>query len=657
MKKFIVVLLAVIALITISASAETMTGFCGENGGQNISWVYDSETKVLELSGSGVMADYYYTIWHYMKFNHPWVGLDVDRLIIGEGITAIGQHSFRGLKIGEVILPGSLTEIRDYAFGSTEIGSIALPEGIKTLRSGAFDSSKISCELVVPKGLAKSEYPFSGTQIDKIIIEPGTTQLLPGIFRSARPKEIELPKSLTSIGASAFFLARNMKTIEIPEGVTEIENSAFEWSSFTEIKLPSSLTSMGNEVFSNSDLKSITIPEGVKYIGKNAFYECRDLKEVNLPAGLSGITDKAFSGCEGLESIVIPEGVTYIGESAFEHCEKLREVSLPSTIERIDKYAFWWCRALENVSLPAGLRYIGEYAFSGCSKIKEMYIPAGVAVIDNRAFSSISGLKAIDVDPENTHFKSENGILFNKAGTQLLLCPEGAEIREYIVPEGVAVDARAFSGCKKLVRLYLKGAEEASLGGCGSLTTLNLSDNMKKLPSYLSSDNGLKSLILPSNMTEIELAGKHRGRLALVRFGSATHALAESNDVNYIPSIIGRGEASTVVGTAEANRMLTVNGVIVPAYTVSGAIYVSESDLAKCGYTFTWDGENRTTAITEPEARQWTLNEGVVAEPSAVEIWSSDVEFKLNGFTIPSLNIGNGESIMDINAVSGLALN
>lgn len=657
MKKIIVVLLAVMALLTISASAETMTGFCGENGGQNISWSYDSETKVLELSGSGIMADYYYTSWHYMQFNHPWVGLDVDRLIIGEGITSIGQHSFRGLKIGEVILPDSLTEIRDYAFGNTEIGAIALPEGIKILRSGAFGGSKINCELVVPKGLAKSSNPFSGTQIDKIIIEPGTTQLLPYIFGYACPKEIELPQSLTSIGVRAFFMARDMKTIEIPEGVTEIEDCAFERSSFTEIKLPSSLTSMGNEVFSNSDLKSIAIPEGVTRIGKNTFYQCDNLKEVNLPAGLSGIPDKSFSRCEGLESIVIPEGVTYIGERAFEYCEKLREVSLPSTLGRLDKYAFWWCRALESVSLPAGLRYIGEYALGGCSKIKEMYIPAGVAVIDDRAFSSSAGLRALDVAPENMYFKSENGILFNKSGTQLLICPEGTEIREYIVPEGVAVADRAFLGCKNLVRLYLRGAEEAELGGCTGLTTLNLGDDMKKLPSYLYSGNGLKSIILPANMTEIEVSGGRRGILALVRAGSAAHALAQTNDMNYIPSIIGRGEASTVVGTAEANRMLTVNGVIIPAYTVSGAVYVSEGDLVKCGYTFTWDGENRTTAITEPESRQWALNDGVVAEPSAVEIWSSDVEFKLNGFTIPSLNIGNGESILDINAVSGLALN
>ena len=70
-------------------------------------------------------------------------------------------------------------------------------------------------------------------------------------------------------------------------------------------------------------LKALTIHNGLKKIGGNAFYSCTSLESVSLPATLSFIDSAAFSNCGSLKSIVIPRFVTTIESSAFQECAKL----------------------------------------------------------------------------------------------------------------------------------------------------------------------------------------------------------------------------------------------------------------------------------------------------------------------------------------------
>lgn len=65
-----------------------------------------------------------------------------------------------------------------------------------------------------------------------------------------------------------------------------------------------------------------------------------------------------------LESVTIPEGVTTIRENAFSGCENLRRVSLPEGLTSIGHYAFYSCHALKNVILPSTLTEIGNNCFS-----------------------------------------------------------------------------------------------------------------------------------------------------------------------------------------------------------------------------------------------------------------------------------------------------
>ena len=44
-------------------------------------------------------------------------------------------------------------------------------------------------------------------------------------------------------------------------------------------------------------LASVTLPEGLESIGKNAFYQCYSLASVTLPESLKSIGKGAFSQC------------------------------------------------------------------------------------------------------------------------------------------------------------------------------------------------------------------------------------------------------------------------------------------------------------------------------------------------------------------------
>ena len=69
-------------------------------------------------------------------------------------------------------------------------------------------------------------------------------------------------------------------------------------------------------------LESITLAEGVEFIGRQAF-NCETLKSVVLPGSLREVSGAAFLDCAGLESVYVPAGVEKIGFDAFGGCPNL----------------------------------------------------------------------------------------------------------------------------------------------------------------------------------------------------------------------------------------------------------------------------------------------------------------------------------------------
>ena len=178
-----------------------------------------------------------------------------------------------------------------------------------------------------------------------------------------------------------------LKSITIPESVTSIGRNAFSYcSGLTSITIPESVTSIESHTFERcSGLKSITIPESVTSIGNSAFSGCSGLTSITIPESVTSIGSSAFSYCSGLTSITIPESVTSIGSSAFYGCTGLTSIVLPKGILVIEEFLFKYCSNLSNIILPEGITIIKQHAFVNCN-LTSITIPSSVVSIANNVF-------------------------------------------------------------------------------------------------------------------------------------------------------------------------------------------------------------------------------------------------------------------------------
>ena len=86
-------------------------------------------------------------------------------------------------------------------------------------------------------------------------------------------------------------------------------------------------TVVGITVTTDADIH-VVIPEGIKTVGRKAFFDITNLKTVSLPETLVYIDSGAFGGCTALESITLPDSLEFMGEGAFYQCTSLSKVVL-----------------------------------------------------------------------------------------------------------------------------------------------------------------------------------------------------------------------------------------------------------------------------------------------------------------------------------------
>lgn len=125
------------------------------------------------------------------------------------------------------------------------------------------------------------------------------------------------------------------------------------------------------------NLCEVELPQGLSYIGANAFYDSPDLDEVKIPSTVTKIKQSAFSGCTGLTKIELPPQLEEVGYSSFYGCSGLTEITIPSSVKIIRGSAFENCTSLESVTLSEGIGEIGTEAFQ-YTKLKSLNIPKSV---------------------------------------------------------------------------------------------------------------------------------------------------------------------------------------------------------------------------------------------------------------------------------------
>lgn len=193
---------------------------------------------------------------------------------------------------------------------------------------------------------------------------------------------------------------------------------------------------LGKEAFYyHKFITTVTLPEGLEYIGESAFANCYNVGSLNIPNSVTHIGQMAFYCCESLKSVVIPSSVKVVGSHAFKLCYGVESLVISNGVEVIGDNAFANMNKLTSVEIPESVKSIGEYAFA-TSGYSEIHIPKNVSEIGIMVFFECSKLEKITVDAENKHFTTdENGVLYNKDMTKLVAFPN--QLVSYTVPESV----------------------------------------------------------------------------------------------------------------------------------------------------------------------------------------------------------------------------
>lgn len=187
---------------------------------------------------------------------------------------------------------------------------------------------------------------------------------------SNRFYNIILPDDLRTIDRRAFRQQSISGSLIIPEGVTWIGDQAFlECVNLTGI---------------------LSLPSTLRWISYMAFEGCKFTCELLLPQNLNSLGFSAFRGCRGLYgNLILPEGLSEIEESVFSGCSNLSgDLNIPKNVKKIENGAFGDCSGLNGrLTLPDGLESIGNNAFSSCRFRGPLILPSTLKSIGSNAFN------------------------------------------------------------------------------------------------------------------------------------------------------------------------------------------------------------------------------------------------------------------------------
>ena len=317
-------------------------------------------------------------------------------------------------------LPSTIVKIGEGAFrGCTALEKINIPSGISSIGNNAFYSCGNLSYNLYDTGmyLGNEENPYvvfakaSSTTINSCEINENTKIVYHRAFYGCEYlREISIPFGVESVGFQAFGGCIRLGSLSIPH-LNDGENGkddmylGYYFGAMANDKngmyVPEALKSLtvlkGDTISPYAlngcyKIESVTLPQGIKSIGNEAFYGCSSLTSINLPSSLVSIGKHAFFNCVKLNEINLPSGITRIEEYTFYNCVGLTSVNIPQGVEYIGNSAFRSCTNLTEISIPNSTSTIGYSAFYGCGKIKAVFIPISVVTIDNDAFRECTNL-------------------------------------------------------------------------------------------------------------------------------------------------------------------------------------------------------------------------------------------------------------------------
>ena len=295
---------------------------------------------------------------------------------------------------------------------------------------------------------------------------------------------------------------------------------------------------IGVESFSgDSQLTSVSIPNTVRTIERNAFCYCTNLTSITLPESIESIGNYAFAGCKNFTTFEFPPLVTNISEGVLQDCSALTTISIGSNICATGNGAFVGCDSLDNFvmtgandylevsqdgnlliinagggtkeltafapynvtsqDIPEGITKIGNGAFKYTTSLKSVSIPNSVTSIGDNAFQ-YSGITSVHLPNSVTHI-GDFAFYASQLSATLTIPTTVTEIGE-----------RAFGYCSKLSKVLYNAISAEYYGSSSgifynsSVNTLIIGNEVQKIPAlaFTRTDN-IETITIPESVTYI----------------------------------------------------------------------------------------------------------------------------------------------------------
>jgi hypothetical protein len=320
-------------------------------------------------------------------------------------------------------------------------------------------------------------------------------------------------------------------TVIIPDTITGlpvtcIGTNAFTLASMIDLTISSNLANIGDYAFKGcSEMTNISIPAAVTNIGAYAFYGCSSMTNLIIPGNVASLGSNAFEFCSGLTNILISNGLTVIPSSAFVNCDNITHATIPNGVMSIGPNAFGGCANLKGFTIPNGVTNIGEGAFASCTSIGLVGIPSNVTYIGAQAFRACSSLNQIGVDPQNSNYSDNAGVLFDKSQSMLIQFPgEWVGGGYYSIPNGVVnIEDYAFANTSPHLTNVIISASVTNIGNyafdqCLALTNVTIGKGVMNIGQYAFFDcHNLTFITIPASVTNL-----------------GSNAFASCSDLNHI---------------------------------------------------------------------------------------------------------------------------
>lgn len=398
----------------------------------------------------------------------------LETLELPEGVKQIGVDAFAYSAIAELHIPASINVLEEGAFSSMEklsgitiagndrytvVNGVIYTDNKKTLHT-FFDREAESFE--IPDGVERiGDYAFMGYKRLKNISYPDSLVEI-GDFAFYECSKLEdpftFPSNLERIGAGAFFAMMSMDTnlpaVEMTVGpnVREIGADAFGGRNLTSIhvvkqneiyaSVDGALTNKAKDyliLVPNATAGTYEIPKGIVTIGKDALDGCYEIKELIIPDGvlvwhgLAQPGDKVTIGA----GLMNWEGASYSNYSEVEISEDNESYAAKdNVIFNKDMTVLLRYPAMltnEEYHVPEGVEKIEDYGISN-RDLRRLYLPASLkegivhSLYDTNNFAiGVGGLEEINVDENNEHYCSVNGVVYSKDKTILYAVPSSAQ--------------------------------------------------------------------------------------------------------------------------------------------------------------------------------------------------------------------------------------